>query len=57
MANVIVLCFSPANGKLAVGDPGMTRDGLRIRSRKICFIYFSMWLLLKKMINFFKKKY
>ena len=59
MANVIVLCFSPANGKSAVGDPGMTRDGMRLRSRtksggakirlrKFCFIYFSMWLLLKK---------
>ena len=34
MANVIVFCFSLANGKSAVGvlesgDPGMTRDGLR----------------------------
>ena len=30
MANVIVFCFFPANGKSAVGDPGMTRDGLRV---------------------------
>ena len=33
MANVIVFCFSPTNGKSAVGDLGMTRDGLRLRSR------------------------
>ena len=33
MENVIVFCFSPANGKSAVGDPGMTRDGLRLCSR------------------------
>ena len=26
MANVIVFCFSPANGKSAVGDPGFRND-------------------------------
>ena len=67
MANVIVFCFSPANGKSAVGDPGFRNDerwaeslrlrsrtksgGAKIRLRKILFIYFSMCLLLKKIKN------